>query len=324
MSDEKPKLIENKKNKSNNFIFIFNFLLFVILLCSIGFSAYIWINFKNNNNEELLLELKVSIFDEIKENSRKNNLELSNEINNLYSKKITQLTDVSLKLEDRQNKTELNNQKIFSQLIELENKIDSLVKDLDQKVKIINSPNINKETKNPTQIHETDLEQILETLNLNFQKNKNWSKEIKAIFEHDNVSFINHFSRELDVLKKYAYLPPPTIDELKFSFNELLPSILQNLPSQNKSFLNDKINWIISSIKLRKSEMSDGNEPYDFLSNVEYYLDKENLDKVLDNFENLPATMKKPALDWFENLNSRISVNNSINAITNNYRNFIK
>ena len=324
MSDEKPKLIENKKNKSNNFIFIFNFLLFVILLCSIGFSAYIWINFKNNNNEELLLELKVSIFDEIKENSRKNNLELSNEINNLYSKKITQLTDVSLKLEDRQNKTELNNQKIFSQLIELENKIDSLVKDLDQKVKIINSPNINKETKNPTQIHETDLEQILETLNLNFQKNKNWSKEIKAIFEHNNVSFINHFSIELDVLKKYAYLPPPTIDELKFSFNELLPSILQNLPSQNKSFLNDKINWIISSIKLRKSEISDGNEPYDFLSNVEYYLDKENLDKVLDNFENLPATMKKPALDWFENLNSRISVNNSINAITNNYRNFIK
>ena len=324
MSDEKPKLIENKKNKSNSFIFTFNFLLFVILLCSIGFSAYIWINFKNNNNEELLLELKASIFDEIKENSRKNNLELSNEINNLYSKKITQLTDVSLKLEDRQNKTELNNQKIFSQLIELENKIDSLVKDLDQKVKIINSPNINKETKNPTQIHETDLEQILETLNLNFQKNKNWSKEIKAIFEHNNVSFINHFSRELDVLKKYAYLPPPTIDELKFSFNELLPSILQNLPSQNKSFLNDKINWIISSIKLRKSEMSDGNEPYDFLSNVEYYLDKENLDKVLDNFENLPATMKKPALDWFENLNSRISVNNSINAITNNYRNFIK
>ena len=324
MSDEKPKLIENKKNKSNNFIFIFNFLLFVILLCSIGFSAYIWINFKNNNNEELLLELKASIFDEIKENSRKNNLELSNEINNLYSKKITQLTDVSLKLEDRQNKTELNNQKIFSQLIELENKIDSLVKDLDQKVKIINSPNINKEIKNPTQIDETDLEQILETLNLNFQKNKNWSKEIKAIFEHNNVSFINHFSRELDVLKKYAYLPPPTLDELKFSFNELLPSILQNLPSQNKSFLNDKINWIISSIKLRKSEMSDGNEPYDFLSNVEYYLDKENLDKVLDNFENLPVTMKKPALDWFENLNSRISVNNSINAITNNYRNFIK
>ena len=323
MSDEKPKLIENKKNKSNNFIFIFNFLLFVILLCSIGFSAYIWINFKNNN-KELLLELKASIFDEIKENSRKNNLELSNEINNLYSKKITQLTDVSLKLEDRQNKTELNNQKIFSRLIELENKIDSLVKDLDQKVKIINSPNINKETKNPTQIHETDLEQVLETLNLNFQKNKNWSKEIKAIFEHNNVSFINHFSRELDVLKKYAYLPPPTLDELKFSFNELLPSILQNLPSQNKSFLNDKINWIISSIKLRKSEMSDGNEPYDFLSNVEYYLDKENLDKVLDNFENLPATMKKPALDWFENLNSRISVNNSINAITNNYRNFIK
>ena len=324
MSDEKPKLIENKKNKSNNFIFIFNFLLFVILLCSIGFSAYIWINFKNNNNEELLLELKASIFDEIKENSRKNNLELSNQINNLYSKKITQLTDVSLKLEDRQNKTELNDQKIFSQLIELENKIDSLVKDLDQKVKIINSSNINKKTKNPTQIHETDLEQILETLNLNFQKNKNWSKEIKAIFEHNNVSFINHFSRELDVLKNYAYLPPPTLDELKFSFNELLPSILQNLPSQNKSFLNDKINWIISSIKLRKSEMSDGNEPYDFLSNVEYYLDKENLDKVLDNFENLPATMKKPALDWFENLNSRISVNNSINAITNNYRNFIK
>ena len=127
--------------------------------------------------------------------------------------------------------------------------------------------------------------------------------EIKAIFEHNNVSFINHFSRELDVLKNYAYLPPPTLDELKFSFNELLPSILQNLPSQNKSFLNDKINWIISSIKLRKSEISDGNEPYDFLSNVEYYLDKENLDKVVDNFENLPATMKKPALDWFENLN---------------------
>ncbi len=324
MSDEKPKLIENKKNKSNNFIFIFNFLLFVILLCSIGFSAYIWINFKNNNNEELLLELKASIFDEIRENSKKNNLELSNEINNLYSKKITQLTDVSLKLEDRQNKTELNNQKIFSQLIELENKIDSLFRDLDQKVKIINSPNINKKTKNLTQIHETDLEQILENLNLNFQKNKNWSKEIKAIFEHNNVSFINHFSRELDVLKNYAYLPPPTLDELKFSFNELLPSILQNLPSQNKSFLNDKINWIISSVKLRKSEISDGNEPYDFLSNVEYYLDKENLDKVLDNFENLPATMKKPALDWFENLNSRISVNNSINAITNNYRNFIK
>ena len=306
MSDEKPKLIENKKNKSNNFIFIFNFLLFVILLCSIGFSAYIWINFKNNNNEELLLELKASIFDEIKDNSRKNNLQLSNEINNLYSKKITQLTDVSLKLEDRQNKTELNNQKIISQLIELENKIDSLVKDLDQKVKINNSPNINKETKNPTQINETDLEQILETLNLNFQKNKNWSKEIKAIFEHNNVSFINHFSRELDVLKNYAYIPPPTLDELKFSF------------------INDKINWIISSIKLRKSEISDGNEPYDFLSNVEYYLDKENLDKVVDNFENLPAKMKKPALDWFENLNSRISVNNSINAITNNYRNFIK
>ena len=324
MSDEKPKLIENKKNKSNNFIFIFNFLLFVILLCSIGFSAYIWINFKNNNNEELLLELKASIFDEIKENSRKNNLELSNEINNLYSKKITQLTDVSLKLEDRQNKTELNNQKIISQLIELENKIDSLVKDLDQKVKIINSPNINKETKNPTQIHETDLEQILETLNLNFQKNKNWSKEIKAIFEHNNVSFINHFSRELDVLKKYAYLPPPTLDELKFSFNVLLPSILQNLPSQNKSFLNDKINWIISSIKLRKSEISDGNKPYDFLSNVEYYLNKEDLDKVVYNFENLPEKMKKPALNWFENLNSRISVNNSIDAITNNYRNFIK
>ena len=323
MSDEKPKLIENKKNKSNKFIFIFNFLLFVILLCSIGFSAYIWINFKNNN-KELLLELKASIFDEIKENSKKNNLELTNEINNLYSKKITQLTDVSLKLEDRQNKTELNNQKIFSQLIELENKIDSLVKDLDQKVKINNSPNINKETKNPIQIRETDLEQILETLNLNFQKNKNWSKEIKAIFEHNNVSFINHFSRELDVLKNYAYLPPPTLDELKFSFNVLLPSILQNLPSQNKSFLNDKINWIISSIKLRKSEISDGNEPYDFLSNVEYYLDKENLDKVVDNFENLPATMKKPALDWFKNLNSRISVNNSINAITNNYRNFIK
>ena len=324
MNDEKPKLIENKKNKSNNFIFIFNFLLFIILLCSIGFSTYIWINFQNNNNEELLLELKAVIFDEIKENTRTNNLELTNEINNLYSKKITQLTDVSLKLEDRQNKTELNNQKIISQLLELENKIESLVKDLDQKVKINNSPNINKKTKISTQIDETNLEQILKTLNLNFQENKNWSKEIKAIFEYNNVSFINHFSRELDVLKKYAYLPPPTLDELKFSFNVLLPSILQNLPSQNKSFLNDKINWIISSIKLRKSEISDGNKPYDFLSNVEYYLDKENLDKVVHNFENLPATMKKPALDWFENLNSRISVNNSINAITNNYRNFIK
>ena len=73
----------------------------------------------------------------------------------------------------------MNNQKIFSQLIELENKIDSLVKDLDQKVKIINSPNINKETKNPTQIHETDLEQILETLNLNFQKIKIGVKKLK-------------------------------------------------------------------------------------------------------------------------------------------------
>ena len=324
MSDEKPKLIENKKNKSNNFIFIFNFLLFLILLCSIGFSAYIWINFKNNNNEELLLELKASIFDEINEHSRKNNLKITNEINNLYSKKITQLTDVSLKLEDRQNKTELNNKKIISQLIELENKIDSLVKDLDQKVKINNSPNINKETKNSAPTHETDLEQILETLNLNFQKNKNWSKQIKAIFEHNNVRFINHFSKELDILKNYAYLPPPTLDELKFSFNELLPSILQNLPSQNKSFLNNKINWVISSIKLRKSEISDGNKPYDFLSNVEYYLEKENLDKVLDNFENLPAKMKQPALDWFENLNSRITVNRSINTIINNYRNFIK
>ena len=89
-------------------------------------------------------------------------------------------------------------------------------------------------------------------------------------------------------------------------------------------FLNNKINWVISSIKLRKSEISDGNKPYDFLSNVEYYLDKENLDKVLDNFENLPAKMKQPALDWFENLNSRITVNRSINTIINNYRNFIK
>ena len=324
MSDEKPKLIENKKNKSNNFIFIFNFLLFLILLCSIGFSAYIWINLENSNNEELVSELRASFFDEIYEHSRKNNLKITNEINNLYSKKITQLTDVSLKLEDRQNKTELNNKKIISQLIELENKIDSLVKDLDQKVKINNSPNINKETKNPAQIHETDLEQILETLNLNFQKNKNWSKQIKAIFEHNNVRFINHFSKELDILKNYAYLPPPTLDELKFSFNALLPSILQNLPSQNKSFLNNKINWVISSIKLRKSEISDGNKPYDFLSNVEYYLEKENLDKVLDNFENLPAKMKQPALDWFENLNSRITVNRSINTIINNYRNFIK
>ena len=121
----------------------------------------------NDKEDKTISDDTSNLFDEIKENSRKNNLELSNEINNLYSKKITQLTDVSLKLEDRQNKTELNNQKIFSQLIELENKIDSLVKDLDQKVKINNSPNINKETKNPTQIHETDLEQILETLNLN-------------------------------------------------------------------------------------------------------------------------------------------------------------
>jgi len=34
--------------------------------------------------------------------------------------------------------------------------------------------------------------------------------------------------------------------------------------------------------------------------------------------------MKQPALDWFENLNSRITVNRSINTIINNYRNFIK
>ena len=135
---------------------------------------------------------------------------------------------------------------------------------------------------------------------------------------------MNRFSIELNILQQYSFVPPPTLEILKSDFENLMPLILGSLQNGEVNFLNDKINWIIKSIRLRRTELTEGNSPYDLISNIEYYLNKNNLKEVVENFQKLPSKMQKPALEWFNDIKSRFQINNSKDKIFRNYKDITK
>ena len=60
------------------------------------------------------------------------------------------------------------------------------------------------------------------------------------------------------------------------------------------------------------------------MSNIEYYLNKNNFQGVVENFQKLPNKMQNPALEWFNDIKSRFKINNSKDKILQNYKDYTK
>ena len=88
--------------------------------------------------------------------------------------------------------------------------------------------------------------------------------------------------------------------------------------------LNQKINWVFKSIKLRRASGSDGIQPYDYVSNIERSLKLNDLNNIIQNFQALPEKMKEPALKWFDKILIRNEIETALNTIIQNSRDFIK
>ena len=318
------KLIEDKKPKKKAFIILLIILLLFFFFL-IGLLSYFWIDFqdKNKMNQELIGKLKYDIENSINEKLKKEKLSKSSEYGNL-SKELNILSNKILDFEKRISKGEKNSNEILTYLNSLDLKLDEMKFQLKENLGNDNKSLVENNFKNSLPKYVLDLPNLLEQLNYELNENINWSETLEEIYNSENKQFLNRFSIELNILQQYSFVPPPTLEILKSDFENLIPLVLGSLQNEEVGFLNDKINWIIKSIRLRRTELTEGNSPYDLISNIEYYLNKNNLKEVVENFQKLPSKMQKPALEWFNDIKSRFQINSSKDKIFRNYKDITK
>ena len=319
-------LLENKKPKGNKSLVILISLLIVLLICSLGFVTYLWTNLANENkiNSQLILDIKNDIKKSIVDNHIKNNSNKLKENQKLFEESFDNLSNKILDIENNVNNIQKNNENIVLTLSNLEKNLN----ELNLKSNDIKQKDAAPESKASYQSKELNLDfKLEETLdNLKFLtiKGMPWIKELDKIFQSKNNALLSNFSNELNTLRKYSKFPPPPIDTLEEEFNLLIPSILNLFPTDGDSFFEDKINWVFKSIKLRRAGVSNGEKPYDYVSNIEQSLKLNDLNNIIQNFKALPTNMKEPALKWFEKILIRNEIETALNAIIQNSRDFIK
>ena len=318
------KLIEDKRPKKNAFIILLIFSLFLFIFL-IGLLFYFWIDFQDKNevNRKLIGQLKYDIENSINEKFKKESFSKLDEYDNL-SKELNVLSKKILSFEKRINENENSSNEIYTYLNNLNLQLDGIKTQLKEKLENDNKSLVENNFTNTLPNYVMDLQSLLEKLNYELNENINWSETLKEIYNTENKSFLNRFSIELNILQQYSIVPPPTLKSLKSNFKQLIPLILESLPNEKVSFLNDKINWIVKSIRLRRTDLTEGKNPYELMSNIEYYLNKNNLQGVVENFQKLPKKMQNPALEWFNDIKSRFKINNSKDKIFQNYKDYTK
>ena len=318
------KLIEDKRPKKNVFIIllIVSLLLFIFL---IGLLFYFWIDFQDKNevNRYLIGQLKYDIENSINEKFKKESFSKFGDYDNL-SKELNVLSKKILSFEKRIDENENNSNEIYTYLNNLNLQLDGIKTQLKENLVNDNKSLVENNFKNTLPYYVIDLPNLLEKLNYELNENIDWSETLKEIYNTENKRFLNKFSIELNILQQYSIVPPPTLKSLKSNFKHLIPSILVSLPNEEVSFLNDKINWIVKSIRLRRTDLTEGKNPYELMSNIEYYLNKNNLEGVVENFQKLPKKMQNPALEWFNDIKSRFKINKSKDKIFQNYEDYTK
>ena len=318
------KLIENKKPKKNTLIILL-IIIIIFFLSLLILSVYFWTDFQKNYiiNEEYIEELKVNIEDSFNKKYNLVNSSQFQKYDNL-SKSVIKLSEKMSDIENEINENQKNNDEILSYLSNLNEKLEGLELQLKNKLQNDNQSKIINPKKSVLPKNNFDLNSIIKKLNNEFKDNIPWNQTLIEIYNSKSKEFLTRFSNDLKTLHKYSLSPPPTLKALKDNFESLIPSILKFLPNEDDNFISEKINWIIKSIKLRRAGITEGNNPYDLISNIEYHLNNNNLNGVVENFYNLPDQMQKPALKWLNDLNSRFEINDSANNILQNYRNYIK
>ena len=318
------KLLEDKRPKKNAFIILLIFSIFLFIFL-IGLLFYFWIDFQDKNevNRKLIGQLKYDIENSINEKFKKESFLKLDEYDNL-SKELNVLSKKILSFEKRINENENSSNKIYTYLNKLNLQLDGIKKQLKENLENDNESLVENNFQNTLPNYVIDLPNLLDKLNYELNENINWSETLKEIYNTENKSFLNRFSIELNILQQYSIVPPPTLKSLKSNFKQLIPLILESLPNEKVSFLNDKINWIVKSIRLRRTDLTEGKNPYELMSNIEYYLNKNNLQGVVENFQKLPNKMQNPALEWFNDIKSRFKINNSKDKIFQNYKDYTK
>ena len=286
---------------------------------------YFWIDFQDKNevNRNLIGQLKYDIENSINEKFKKESFSKFGEYDNL-SKELNVLSKKILSFEKRINENENSNNQIYTYLNNLNLQLDGIKTKLKENLENDNESLVENNFKNTLSNYVIDLPNLLEKLNYELNENIDWSETLKEIYNTENKRFLNRFSIELDILQQYSIVPPPTLKSLKSNFKQLIPLILEFLPNEEVSFLNDKINWIVKSIRLRRTDLTEGKNPYELMSNIEYYLNKNNFKGVVENFQKLPKKMQDPALEWFNDLKSRFKINKSKDKIFQNYKDYTK
>ena len=318
------KLIEDKRPKKNLFIILLIVSLFLFIFLT-GLLFYFWIDFQDKNevNRNLIGQLKYDIENSINEKFKKESFSKFGEYDNL-SKELNVLSKKILSFEKRINENENSNNQIYTYLNNLNLQLDGIKTKLKENLENDNESLVENNFKNTLSNYVIDLPNLLEKLNYELNENIDWSETLKEIYNTENKRFLNRFSIELDILQQYSIVPPPTLKSLKSNFKQLIPLILEFLPNEEVSFLNDKINWIVKSIRLRRTDLTEGKNPYELMSNIEYYLNKNNFKGVVENFQKLPKKMQDPALEWFNDLKSRFKINKSKDKIFQNYKDYTK
>ena len=318
------KLIENKKPKKNILVLLL-VIIIVFLLSLVILSVYFWIDIQKNytTNQKYIEEFKIEFEDKFNKNYSLVNSNQVEKYDNL-SKSVMELSDRIFYFEEKINKNEQDNAEILSYLSNLNQKFEGINLQLKRKLQTDNQSKIINQTKNILIKNNFDLNSMIQKLNDEFRENIPWNQTLIEINKSDYKEFLKEFSSDLQILQKYSFSPPPTLNILKNNFKLLIPSILEFLPNDDENFINVNLNWIIKSIKLRRAGVTEGKSPSDLISNIEYYLAKNNLKGVIENFKNLPDEMQKPALEWLNNLKSRSEINSAVNNILENYGNYIK
>ena len=319
-------LLENKKPRSKKSLVLLISLLIVLLLCSLVFVTYLWISLAHENkiDPQLILDIKNDIKKSIVDSHIKTNSNKLNEHQKLIDESFDNLSSKIFDIENNVNKNQKNYENILLTLTNLEKNLNELnLKSSDSK-----QNDAYQESKASYQSQElyleVKLEETLDNLKYLTIKGIPWTKDLDQIFQSKNNDLLSNFSNELNTLRKYSKFPPPSIDALKEEFNLLIPSILNLLPTDGESFFEEKINWVFKSIKLRRASGSDGEKPYDYVSNIEQSLKLNDLNNIIQNFQALPRKMKEPALKWFDKILIRNEIETALNTIIQNSREFIK
>ncbi len=126
---------------------------------------------------------------------------------------------------------------------------------------------------------------------------------------------------ELDKIAPYSEDGIKTMDELKYSFRELVKQVihLTNSKKENEGFISKTLSNISKVITIRKIDSMGGEDPESIINRAEKYLHDGDLSLAIEEIQKLPEEYHEITKDWLINAEARMTslivIGNIYNAL---------